>query len=86
MIVVETSALMAIVLDEPEADDISEWLARTEELAISAATLADAHIVARRRGVGEAMAALMAGLGATIAPVTPAEAYDRWGKGVHPAS
>jgi uncharacterized protein with PIN domain len=34
MIVVETSALMAIVLDEPEADDIAEVLARADELAI----------------------------------------------------
>jgi ribonuclease VapC len=91
MIVVETSALMAIVLDEPEADDIAELLARADELAISAATVAEALIVARRRGVGEAMAALFAGLGVTFAPVTPtdaetvADAYDRWGKGVHPA-
>ena len=82
---------MAIVLDEPEADDIAELLARADELAISAATVAEALIVARRRGVGEAMAALIAGLGAAIAPVTPADAetvadaYDRWGKGVHPA-
>lgn len=82
---------MAIVLDEPEADAITELLARADELAISAATVAEALIVARRRGVGEAMAALIAGLGATIAAVTPsdaetvADAYGRWGKGVHPA-
>jgi ribonuclease VapC len=91
VIVVETSALMAIVLDDPDADDIAEVLARADELAISAATVAEALIVARRRGVGEAMAALNAGLGAAIAPVTPADAetvadaYDRWGKGVDPA-
>lgn len=82
---------MAIVLNEPEADDITEALVRAGDLAISAATVAEVLIVSRRRGVGAAMAALIAGLGATIAPVTPvdaetvADAYDRWGKGVHPA-
>lgn len=82
---------MAIVLDGPEADEIGDALARADDLAISAATVAEALIVSRRRGVGETMAALIAGLGATIAPVTlvdaeaVAAAYDRWGKGVHPA-
>ncbi len=91
MIVLETSALMAIVLDEPRAADITEVMTSADELAISAATVAEALIVARRRGVGDAMAALIAGLGVTIAPVTPpdaeavADAYDRWGRGVHPA-
>lgn len=91
MIVLDTSALMAIVLDEPEADATADALARADELMISAATVAEALIVARRRGVGEAMASLIDGLGATIAPVTHAsatmvaDAYDTWGKGVHPA-
>jgi ribonuclease VapC len=91
VIVLATSALMAIVLGEREAEDIAEALAHADDLAISAATVAEALIVSRRRGVGEAMAGLSEGLGATIAPVTEADAevvanaYGRWGKGVHPA-
>ena len=91
MIVVDTSALMAIVLDEPEADRIAEAIQHAERLAISAATVAEALIVARRRGLGDEMARLIDGLGADIVPVARlgaedvADAYDRWGKGVHTA-
>ncbi len=91
MIVVDTSALMAIVLDEPEADHIAEAIQHADGLAISAATVAEALIVARRRGLGEEMARLIDGLGADIIPVTRigaedvADAYDRWGTGVHAA-
>lgn len=91
MIVVETSALMAVLLDEPEAEKVAAALENADGLMISAATLAEALIVARRRGIGDAMAALVEGLGLVIAPVDGAiakgvaDAYDRWGKGVHPA-
>lgn len=60
MIVLDTSSLMAIVLNEPEADDIAEVLVRAGDLAISAATVAEALIVSRRRGHGDAMAAFPA--------------------------
>jgi len=91
MIVLDTSALMAILLDEPEAPAVATVLEGADELAISAATLAEALIVARRRNLGEAMAALIHGLGVAVSPVEAttaaavAAAYDRWGKGVHPA-
>jgi ribonuclease VapC len=87
VIVVDTSALMAVLLNEQQADDVLERLANDPEILISAATVAEALIVARRRGVGDAMAALISGLGATIVPVSlvdaeaTANAYDRWGKG-----
>lgn len=92
MTVIDSSALMAILLGDPEADAVADALATAPALSISAATLAEALIVARRRGVGAEMAALIDGVGADVAPVTRsvavavAEAYDRWGKGVHSAS
>ncbi len=92
MTVIDSSALMAILLGDPEADAVADALATAPALSISAATLAEALIVARRRGVGAEMAALIDGVGADVAPVTRsvavavAEAYDRWGKGVHAAS
>jgi ribonuclease VapC len=92
MIAVDTSALMAIVLDEPEADACIAVLAAEDNLMISAGTVAEALIVAARRNVGEEMGRLIDGLGFEIATVTPASArrvaaaYERWGKGVHPAA
>lgn len=91
MIAVDTSALMAILLDEPEAEACVEALENRGELLISAGTVAEALIVAKRRDVAEDMERLIDGLGFDIVPVTPASArriawaYARWGKGRHPA-
>ncbi len=91
MIAVDTSALMAIVLNELEADACIVALEADEDLLISAATIAEALIVAARRNVGEEMARLIDGLGFEIVSVTPAsakrvaQAYENWGKGMHSA-
>jgi len=59
---------------------------------ISAGTLAEAMIVAARRNIGGEMNALVEGLGFEIVSVSAAgsakvaEAYARWGEGVHAAS
>jgi ribonuclease VapC len=91
MIVVDTSALMAILLNEPEAGACIEALSAEDDLVMSAATAAEALIVSSRRGVGEEMARLIDGLGFDVVDVTNASArriagaYARWGKGAHPA-
>jgi ribonuclease VapC len=82
---------MAILLDEPEADACIAALETEGEIVVSAGTMAEALIVAACRNVGEEMARLIEGLGATMVNVTPvaarriAEIYMRWGKGLHPA-
>lgn len=92
MMVVDTSALMAIVLNEPEADACAAALEAEDELLISAGTVAEALIVAARRNVGQEMERLIDGVGLEIVSITPAsarriaQAYERWGKGVHPAA
>lgn len=92
MIAVDTSALMAIVLAEPEAEACIGALATEEEVVISAGTLAEALIVSQRRGVGAQVAGIIDRLGFDIVSVTPAtarriaEAYRRWGRGRHPAA
>ena len=92
MIAVDTSALMAIVLNEPEADACAAALEAEDRPLISAATVAEALIVAGRRNVREEIGRLIDGLGLEIVSVTPASAervaaaYERWGKGVHPAA
>ena len=91
MIAVDTSALMAILLDEPEAAACAEAFATNDRIVISAATVAEALIVAGRRGLGAEMNALLEGLDLEIAGVSlamarrVADACARWGKGVHPA-
>ena len=91
MIAVDTSALMAILLDAPEAAACAEAFTTNERIVISAATVAEALIVAERRGLGAEMAGLIDGLELEIASVSPAMArrvadtYSRWGKGAHPA-
>ncbi|MEH7907537.1 type II toxin-antitoxin system VapC family toxin [Rhizobium laguerreae] len=92
MIAVDTSALMAIVLGEPQADALIAVLEAGDDLLISAGTVAEALIVSARRNVSDEMEQLIDGLGFEIVAVTPAfarriaEAYRTWGKGAHPAS
>lgn len=92
MIAVDTSALMAIVLNEPEADACSAVLEAEGDLLISAGTVAEALIVADRRNVGEEMERLIDGLGFEVVGVTLASArriaraYRDWGKGARRAA
>lgn len=91
MIVVDTSALMAILLSETEADRCIDVLEAEDEILISSGTMAEALIVALRRNRKGEMEQLIAGLGFEIVSVTAAaawtvgQAYEKWGKGVHPA-
>ena len=92
MIAVDTSALMAILLNEPEAEACAAVLEQADDVVISAGTLAEALIVADRRNLGAEMARLIEGLGFRVADVGAAgarrvaRAYAQWGKGVHPAA
>lgn len=91
MIAVDTSALLAVALDQPEAGRCAAVLAADDLLLISAGTLAEALLVAALRGVDDEVAHLLEGLPFEVVPVTAASArrvahaYRRWGKGQHPA-
>ncbi len=92
MIAVDTSALMAIVLNEPEADACIAALEAEDVIVISAGTVAEALIVSARRNVGDELASVIDGLGFEVVTVTLAsarriaQAYEQWGKGVNPAA
>lgn len=92
MIAVDTSALMAIVLDEPDAASCADLLASDQRLLVSAATLTEALIVAAGRKVQPEMMQLIEGLGFEVVTVTEdfarrvADSYALWGKGFHPAA
>jgi ribonuclease VapC len=92
MIAVDTSALMAIALDEPKAAACTAALEAEDEILISAGTLVETLIVSARRNVGAEMARFIDRLAPDIVTVTPAaarrvaEAYRQWGRGMHPAA
>jgi ribonuclease VapC len=92
VVAVDTSALMAIFLGEPEAGAVIAALMDAGSVLISAGTAAECLIVAERRGIGAEMAALLDGFGFEIVAVTSASArriasaYARYGKGIHPAA
>jgi len=91
MIAVDTSALMAILLNEDSATACADCLASDQRLIMSAATLSEALIVSAGRNLGPEMAQMVSGLGMEIVAVTDdfarrvADSYARWGKGIHPA-
>ncbi len=91
MIVVDTSALMAVLQGEPEAEACAQALAANERLLISAVTLTESLVVASGRQLHGEMGRLIGELQLSVVPLTEARAYDavsayaRWGKGANPA-
>ena len=92
VIVVDSSALLAVVLNEVQAERCARVLQAEYNILISAATSVETLIVAGRRGVGTAVIKLIDDLKLDVVTVTPdfarlcADAYARWGKGIHKAS
>jgi ribonuclease VapC len=92
MIVVDTSALMAIVMEEPTADSCSDCMALADPVLISAGTLTEALIVSRMRNRQRQMEELIQTVAPQVIAVTEvfargaANAYETWGKGLHRAA
>src|SRR5947209_15139269 len=82
---------MAIALQERQAAGCLSALAEDKDVLISAGTMAEALIVASRRGIRAQLAELFEAYDLMVISVTEAsargmaEAYSRWGRGVHPA-
>ncbi len=92
--VVDSSALVAIVLEEEDADYFAQKLASADFILISAITIAEASMVLLSRGGQikvEVLSALLDRVGAEIVPfdvvqaAAAVRAFDRFGKGRHPA-
>jgi ribonuclease VapC len=92
VIAVDTSALMAIMLQEPMAAACKDALAAEDEILISAGTLAELLIVCAGRGIAAEIAEFLDQFEFNIVPVTAAVArqigliYERWGRGMHRAA
>ena len=89
--ILDTSALLAIVVGEPTREACLAALEDADRLSMSAATLSECLIVSISKGVEPQMRALVELLDIEIVPVTAetayavGEAHRRWGKGRHPA-
>jgi ribonuclease VapC len=92
MMVIDTSVLMAIVKNEPLADECRAVMRTEPQIILSAGTFIEAKVVAAGRGLVSNMDDLLRTAISEIIPVTPeraeqiAAAYTRWGKGIHPAA
>jgi ribonuclease VapC len=91
VIAIDTSAMMAIAREEPEAYACVGVLESEPGVLVSAGTLSEALIVATGQSRVPEITNLIARLKMTVVPVTEStarqvgEAYARWGKGIHPA-
>ena len=89
--IVDTSALIAVLRHEPEADGFVELMLASSAVQVSAGTLLETHIVAERDGGAAEMADLLEAIGVEVVPVDARQvdlAFDgfrRFGKGRHPA-
>lgn len=96
MIVVDTSALMAIMLDEPEAGSFMEAMSGASECLLSAMNYLEASMVFSRTedvdGTFEALDGFLMEAGVSIHPFDARQAkvarsaFARYGKGRHPAA
>jgi len=91
VIVLDTSALVAILQGEPEAARLRQRIAEGEGLIMSAGTAAEALILSGQRGIRQKLEGMLKELAVEIVPLMAADitqvadAYARWGRGNHPA-
>ena len=92
--IVDTSAILAVLLREPDAQSFEEAIAAVSTRRMSVANLLEASIVAERRGgaaAGDDLDRILERFGIEPVPVTTDQltaarrAWRRFGKGNHPA-
>lgn len=92
--VLDSSAVIALLLDEPDADSLRVAIADADPRLVSAATLVEASLVIESRfgeTGGRELDLLISRLGVVIVPVEADQvdearrAWRRFGRGRHPA-
>jgi len=94
-VILDTSAILALVFDEPERDDFIRKINAASSVGVGAPTIVESAIVATAR-LGEIGRRHIDGLidrsGIVVIPFEPthwsvaADAWARFGRGRHPAS
>ena len=93
--VIDTSALLAILFDEPERHHFNELIASISKRRISAGSYIESSIVMLARYGKQGVLSLKLLLSAAGIEIVPldseqseiaAEAYSQFGKGLHPAN
>jgi ribonuclease VapC len=90
--IVDTSALIAILRREPERDAFRDKLLAAGIVSISAVGLVESRIIAEREGGRAELDTLLAAADVRVVPVdqvqadAASDAFFRYGKGRHPAA
>ncbi|MBO6503403.1 MAG: type II toxin-antitoxin system VapC family toxin [Kordiimonadaceae bacterium] len=90
MIVLDTSAVMALLLEDESTDALADAVV-SEDLIMSAGTYSELLVVALNRGLADTVKRFVADLGVRISPVDAdaaqqvANAFQTWGRGRHAA-
>lgn len=90
--IVDTSALIAILRREPEATAFNKALLDAAPAKLSAGTLIEARMLATRYGISADLEDLLRDAGVVVVPVDAAQAdaaaegFRRFGKGRHAAA
>ena len=93
--IIDTSAICAILFQEPDARHYAEAIEQADECRMSAGTLLESSMVVESRGgstIGDQLDALIEQESIEIIPVTAQQvaaarrAWRRFGKGNHPAA
>ena len=92
--ILDSSALLAVLLNEPEADDFTDQISSSDTCFMSAVSFVETSIIAESNGGDGGLRqldAFLLGAGIVIEPVTQEQAlaarqaYSDFGKGRHPA-
>jgi ribonuclease VapC len=91
-VIVDTSALIAMLRSEPERASFRECLLQTRQPRLSLGTLIEARIIAERLGIRADLEELLLEFKVALVPVDEAQAtaalaeFLNYGKGRHPAA
>lgn len=89
--VIDSSAILAILLGEPERESFLQKLSRSKTKLVSAATLLEMSMVATSHGRAVELTELLTSLRVTVVPFDTSHAhyaligFERYGRGRHKA-
>ena len=89
--ILDSSAIVAVLIEEPERDRFLRRIARESTVGVGAPTLVEASILLTARGITVQLESFLRQTGTSVVPfeaehwLAAADALTRFGKGRHPA-